>query len=171
MLSPFKSLISLWSPTRNEPEDDEDILSIYCQQSSNWDCGVACSVMVLRWINLLGVRDVKNVVEWRSEDAIFRHEIVYGRDVPLWTIDLYLLLHSISLPSSTLRMYTTCVGYNSSHRSLPWYNSVSTSATTSMHDQSDIDRKFELAKQQGLQIFEVSMPMAVVHDVQSMTLP
>ena len=71
----------LWQSNNNKNYNKEYI-KIHVKQRSNWDCGIACLMMVAKWISY-------------CEDDFHNHIIdneISIRTKPLWTIDLYCFL-------------------------------------------------------------------------------
>jgi len=100
---------------------DDRFSHIYVRQSSNWDCGIACLSMVLKWSN-----------------AADQTPLVFDKSTPLWTIDLYVFLKQRGLRDAIF--YTTCKGINRDHFAIDWYK---------RHIEADVlrvERKFQEAK-------------------------
>src|SRR4051812_3610599 len=68
---------------------------IYESQKCNWDCGIACCIMVLRWTKC---GDTSTIDTLRMD-----------RNGPLWTIELFVLLRKLSVNAL---MYTKYKGVN-----------------------------------------------------------
>ena len=72
---------------------------IHVEQKYDWDCGVACLEMCLRWLQI-GNSD-------RVQSDFYVIEFKYEKS-PLWTIDIFMSLHDYGVDSAV--MYTTCKG-------------------------------------------------------------
>ena len=73
--------------------------NIHVRQEHNWDCGVACLHMSLRW--WFGDKVHDQQLELDSEEY-------EGKESPLWTIDIFLSL--IKNGADDAVMFTTCKG-------------------------------------------------------------
>ena len=105
---------------------------VFVAQERTWDCGLACSKMVMNWKDpngtLVNVNDVAN------------------RETPLWTIELFNLLQSSGVDVS---MFTKCKGVNPAHMDFQWYaNSIETDSRTTQD-------WFDLADRENWSVFEV----------------
>jgi len=80
---------------------------IFTRQENEWDCGVACCAMAMKWINTP-----------LSLSSLYQHEIAL-RGTPLWTLDLLLCLKEHDIPAT---MYTTSIGVQSHHENYEWYH-------------------------------------------------
>ena len=72
---------------------------IHVGQKHDWDCGVACLEMCLRWSHFDKFelyRSGLNITEFENEKS------------PLWTIDIFMSLHHFGVDSAV--MYTNCKG-------------------------------------------------------------
>lgn len=81
---------------------------IYTRQDNEWDCGVACCAMAMKWNNVAPL----------SLSSLYQHEIAL-RGTPLWTLDLLLCLKEHDLQAT---MYTTSIGVQSHHERYEWYH-------------------------------------------------
>lgn len=106
--------------------------------------------MLVRWLN------IHNYMANEEEIFSFLNTIV--RKVPLWTVELMLLLHPLVLRSDVnhtgihLVMYTSCVGYNVAHSTIPWY-----SEKVSEENEADhVNSLFQKADALGCDVREVS---------------
>ena len=75
----------------------------HVSQREQWDCGVACVLIVLQWANISG--DTTTLLE-------------LGR--PLWTIDIFHFLWSHNVE---VTMLSTSLDLNPEHYSNAWYSS------------------------------------------------
>jgi hypothetical protein len=108
-------------------------------QQKDWDCGVACLYMVLKWSDFHSIKKV-------NLSLIDNHEIC-RRETPLWSLDLFLFLVELDLNVS---MYTTSLGVQSHHLSYEWYNNSSVEL-----DKLRLDKQIAYSKTKGLNIYEV----------------
>jgi hypothetical protein len=106
---------------------NNEYIKIHVKQRSNWDCGIACLMMVAKWISYC---------EDDLHNNIINNEISI-RTTPLWTIDLYCFLRDNNIDCM---MYTRTIGISSTHRDLSWYQNYLSD------DSSRVDHKFKLAK-------------------------
>ncbi len=74
--------------------------SFHVLQEYKWDCGLACCLMVLKWLD----REVPTF----STD----------RNSPLWTIELFCLLKQNGV---TCELHTNCIGFETHHLQFDWY--------------------------------------------------
>ena len=108
---------------------------IYTRQENEWDCGVACCAMVLKWAN-------------QPSSLIYQHEIAL-RGTPLWSLDLLLCLSEHKLKST---LYTTSVGIQSHHENYDWYQNFLE------QDKLRMERQLDQLSLQDLNIVQVSTP-------------
>eukprot|EP01038_Epipyxis_sp_PR26KG_P018850 gene18850-26690_t len=85
----------------------ENIASkIHTSQIFDWDCGLACCSMVLKWnekhVNII------------SEEMLMKSK-------PLWTIELFIILNELDVESIMLTKY---VGIHSDHAKLDFYGEI-----------------------------------------------
>ena len=73
--------------------------NIHVRQQHNWDCGVACLQMSLRW--WFGDKLHGQLIELDSKEF-------EGKESPLWTIDIFLSLMKNGADNAV--MFTTCKG-------------------------------------------------------------
>lgn len=89
-----------------------DVPSIHVRQRHNWDCGLACTEMALRWVNA-SERSVGTVVA--------RPLAPVTAGDPLWTIELYRGLRERGVDAA---MSTAVRGVNTEHTDLDFYKGV-----------------------------------------------
>ena len=146
----------------------EKLVNIHVRQRSNWDCGLACVQMVLNWAskksalntntnnsnenNLVAssssICDNSSSLSSSSSSSFCVKQIpehYYDGNLPLWTIDLYVLLqelrggHTENNSNSDITitnngtnnsdhgsignhvMYTSCAGLGPHHKEIDWY--------------------------------------------------
>lgn len=131
VLFPFK----LFDATTDELIGKYDNLLI--GQKYDWDCGLACCAMAIRWSG-------------RGDDCsaeLYSNQELTQR--PLWTIDLLIYLLNQNVAAE---MYTIYTGVNPDHDNNIWYNQHGLAA-----EAESINQKFQLAKAQNLRIHEVRM--------------
>lgn len=61
---------------------------LFFRQKSNWDCGLACCVMALKFLH----KDCRDSGEEETIiESVYHHPLVERRNenIPLWTIDLF----------------------------------------------------------------------------------
>lgn len=102
---------------------------IYCAQKHNWDCGLACCAMIMKWFDM-------------DSSWLYDHELAQ-LEVPLWTIDLLLLLEEIGI---AVQLRTKAIGVQLHHASLPWY------CRTLSAEQDRVNQQFAKAQAKGLDI-------------------
>ena len=73
--------------------------NIHVRQQHNWDCGVACLQMSLRW----WFADKLHKLHLELDPKEFE-----GKESPLWTIDIFLSL--VNNGAEDAVMFTTCKG-------------------------------------------------------------
>ena len=104
MVSIIQSLSNwLINVTANNSEERVEMIGeydlIHVEQKYDWDCGVACLEMCLRWTRISNIEQYKcdfDIMEFKYEKS------------PLWTIDIFMGLHDYGVHSAV--MYTTCKG-------------------------------------------------------------
>lgn len=106
---------------------------IYAPQQFDWDCGVACLNMAFRFCNV-------------SNNWDFAASSYSLNKTPLWTIDIFILLHENGLEDAV--MYTTYVGVNPTHFHNSWYTDYLA------RDTERVDIGFQKAYQSGWSIQE-----------------
>jgi hypothetical protein len=109
---------------------------IHVCQTENWDCGVACCAMVLKWLEI-------------PLEILYNHDIA-TRKSPLWTIDLFLFLIDASVNAN---MYTITMGIDAHHSNYDWYNDNFNTESPSVH--SDINDRYTRAHERMLPISKV----------------
>jgi hypothetical protein len=109
-------------------------------QQKDWDCGVACLNMVLKW------SDNHSSNNTASSVILDNHEIS-KRETPLWSLDLFLFLVELDLNVS---MYTTSLGVQSHHLTYEWYNNSSVE-----QEKVRLNDQITYSKTKGLNIYEV----------------
>ena len=112
----------------------EKVQEIYSPQKFDWDCGLACCIMVLKWHGF-------------NSEKVYEHELALLAS-PLWTIDLLIVLKDCGVSGS---MHTTCLGLQEHHSSLDWYSRGES------NDFNRIAKQFSLARELGLKIGKVSV--------------
>lgn len=135
----------LWSSSSSSDQDEHIGIydHIHCQQEKDWDCGIACFLMAVRFVK---TDDVATLSEARSFLQPF-----YDRSTPLWTIDIYVALRDSGITDAT--MYTTSIGIDPKHRENSWYAS---------HLDSDVERidgKFKRAAAEKWRIEEIQFDL------------
>jgi len=131
----FQWLFDLLSPAKWSTEDEEALLNsrIYVRQAKSWDCGVACTTMVLRWC-------AQDPEVLSGEKALDTTPMEAPAETPLWTIDMYCFLRLRGLAAS----FSTAVpGINSAHTALAWY------APHIEADRQRVEEMFERARTAG----------------------
>jgi ABC-type bacteriocin/lantibiotic exporter with double-glycine peptidase domain len=79
----------------------------FVSQQHSWDCGLACCNMVLRW--------------YGDHVAQLNEDCLSGDERPLWTIELFHMLHSAGVE---VEMCTMHRGINPAHHKLRWYENA-----------------------------------------------
>mmetsp|Transcript_27786 Transcript_27786/g.39448 ORF Transcript_27786/g.39448 Transcript_27786/m.39448 type:complete len:286 (+) Transcript_27786:107-964(+) len=114
-MSRSRTFILAWEKYRHARDQYRKILStrkvvmldeydyIFVAQKFNWDCGIACCSMVLKWFDTL----------------IFNDHPLYKLLTPLWTVELYCYLKGLNI---NCLMCTRFVGVSPSHKHIAWYN-------------------------------------------------
>lgn len=102
-----------------EYEDMNDLYTglndaYYISQRYSWDCGIACSTMVLKWANLVTLAN-KSI---SKRNLIDETPYQYEWETPLWTIDLYCFLRERGVDAE---MTTSFKGMNKTHKDIQWY--------------------------------------------------
>jgi hypothetical protein len=100
-------------------EDIHDMYSglhdaYYISQRYSWDCGIACSTMVLKWSNLVTLPN-KSI---SNRNLVDETPYQYDWETPLWTIDLYCFLRERGVDAE---MTTSYKGINQTHKDIQWY--------------------------------------------------
>jgi hypothetical protein len=104
----MQSIIEAWSVWLSsillKPKHERsDFIGVYdnihVRQQHNWDCGVACLQMSLRWWFTDNLHELH--LELNSKEF-------EGKESPLWTIDIFLSL--IQNGADGAVMFTTCKG-------------------------------------------------------------
>lgn len=88
--------------------NNESFDFIFTSQETNWDCGLACITMLLKYYECYSSATQELCETARNES-----------EGPLWTIDLYCLLRDCGIHWST--MHTKCIGIHPNHSKLDWY--------------------------------------------------
>ena len=133
----FRQLLQRLTELGQEYSQKYDLLykfsHIFIRQQKDWDCGVACCAMALKWC-------------MKNPDLVYEHEIAF-RGRPLWTVDLFFFLYQNAM---NITMYTTYIGCHSHHhQSYEWYQSHLDD------DRSHLVGQFEHAKSHDLPIYQV----------------
>jgi hypothetical protein len=115
-------------------EDDEihGFHRIFTEQKQSFDCGIACCDMIMKWLDL-------------EEEELYKNDIALVES-PLWTIDIFLLLHHHGV---SVQMFTKTFGVQPHHESLQWYKS------SIDNDRERVGRQFQLALDRGLHLSKV----------------
>lgn len=107
---------------------------IFIMQQKDWDCGIACCAMVLKWYDL-------------HPNLIYRHELS-ARGRPLWSIDLFIFLCQTGLNAI---MYTTSLDVQQHHSDYDWYQ------TSLEEDSKLIKNQIEYTVKKQLNVINVSL--------------
>jgi len=127
--------------TKPDDNDNGDVIHEleHYQQVSNWDCGIACVLMVLPTPSRnYFIKNFNQVVE----------EEKFGEST--WTIDLAYLLHRFNVKFS---YYTTTIGIDPGYCKENFYDKVLSK------DTERVNEKFSLAKQRGIHVEKLSVSM------------
>jgi hypothetical protein len=106
---------------------------IFIMQQKDWDCGIACCAMVLKWCNL-------------SPSFIFRHELA-SRGCPVWTLDLFIFLYQTGIHAI---MFTTSLDVQPHHLDYDWYKPFLED------DQSRIKEQIQYTLKENLTVNQVN---------------
>ncbi len=100
------SFDKIWFLADHEERYWESLYSqIYFSQRHDWDCGLACCVMVLNWLR-------------KDTYAIYDSQMV-KKTIPLWTIELF---HILVQEGVNVSMTTTSLGVDYHHGTIDWYS-------------------------------------------------
>lgn len=110
---------------------------IYCSQRDDWDCGLACVGMVLKWS--------KHTV---AGELVLDDQHFWERKLPLWTIEMYIMLSKYN--GMEIELFTSYVGVQDNYRNSPWYS------RTFEGDKRLIEDQFSYAMNKGMKICKVS---------------
>mmetsp|Transcript_30536 Transcript_30536/g.46852 ORF Transcript_30536/g.46852 Transcript_30536/m.46852 type:complete len:422 (-) Transcript_30536:169-1434(-) len=161
------------SPPNTEFSHDYADIKLCCQLE-NWDCGVACLQMALRWlrehdkISTTGT-DGMDSRKLNHQELIERDWILQSIGVKsIWTIDLVMLLQRLidkdELPANLSFLFcSTKLGVDASHGQLAYYTNAFQS------DEFRVNKLFRQAKANGMPIkcysrLELSQVIDVVSD-------
>jgi hypothetical protein len=101
-----------------------------CQQF-NWDCGIACCNMVIKWTN---------------KTDLIQFNRTTTSNMPLWTIELFCWMKEMDFD---VCMYTNCKGVNPKHASINWY------ATGIENEEENVQELFAYADSKGWLVHQV----------------
>eukprot|EP00088_Acartia_fossae_P000945 TRINITY_DN10350_c2_g1_i1.p1 TRINITY_DN10350_c2_g1~~TRINITY_DN10350_c2_g1_i1.p1 ORF type:complete len:251 (-),score=11.10 TRINITY_DN10350_c2_g1_i1:209-961(-) len=125
----------MMKPAFNEQKDNEEEVIHeleHYQQLSNWDCGIACVLMVLPTPSRnYFIKNFSQVVE----------EEKFGEST--WTIDLAYLLDRFHMK---FKYFTTTIGIDPGYSKENFYDKVLSK------DTERVNEKFSLAKQRGIHV-------------------
>jgi len=107
----------------------------YLRQSAGWDCGIACTTMILRWATSLA-----------EASAIDTAPFEFQAGTPLWTIDLLCFLRERGVNAT---MSTSSKGVDDSLSGVPWYDAHLEG------DRGRVNAKFRKAEEQAWPVDEV----------------
>ena len=128
---------------------------IYVKQRNDWDCGIACILMILKIREMnsidLTVHDILPSSSAQPIDVFASNGDLISRGVdiravqelldlttPLWTIDLFIGL--IDSGIQNIEMHTCCIGVSQSLHLMEWY------VNHLPEDGPRVQSKFDLAK-------------------------
>jgi hypothetical protein len=122
----------------NQPVDAHcricpEISSIFLCQNDTWDCGIACSGMILNWANL-------------DKLTLYSDPISTSKK-PLWTIDLFIFLSQFA--QLQVEMYTLSFGIQSHHEQYDWYQQ------NLLEDMTRVNTKFQYACDHDMSLYKV----------------
>ena len=98
------------------PKADPEIMSIYVRQRHNWDCGLACTEMAMRWVN--HSKKSNTQIDPSPLDPATQGQ-------PLWTVELYAGLRERGVNAE---MSTRVRGVNPELLDLDFYKGVVSSS-------------------------------------------
>jgi len=117
------------------PRDFSKAAYPHVRQRYDWDCGLACCQMCLKWVN-----------RTQTFSAITKR----CRTQSTWSIDLAYLLHGYGI---TARYYTITWGANESYKSIDYYKE------NLDNDASRVNELFQMAASRGLHVEMRSVTM------------
>lgn len=153
----------------------------HCRQQTTWDCGVACTQLVLRWLRPSRFPQINSSVPMSSEESIERRWIVDAFESQFtWTIDIVVILrrlfsedlrHSVDFPlrdrdddvwdQANFLYFSKHLGVDVSYKSYSCYRD------TFERDESRVVKRFAWAKALNLPICEYQMDLKLLADVVS----
>ena len=133
--------------------DDNSSFPIFVRQKYDWDCGIACILMILKLRQTLLVfesisRKCSEATDRSEESGVIipnfnildlsAVEDLLELSTPLWTIDLFVGL--IDSGVTNIEMHTCCIGVAQSLHLMEWYEYHLSD------DAPRVQQKFDLAK-------------------------
>lgn len=127
---------------------DEDVPPPHVKQTESWDCGIACLIMAMYWLNC----KIENVEEERMRMFKF-----VGTE-SVWSIDLVHLLETYGRRSSpfTYLFCSKTLQVDQAHSELSFYQKAFHS------DQIRVTRLFQQAHNQGWKLLQLDLTLTKV---------
>jgi hypothetical protein len=129
-LSPWLS--RSWKPLE-PPRTTIVVHPLHVKQNGDWDCGVACCGMVLKWLDM--------------DEELLHTDDIARKQSPLWTIELFLFLAQHGINAN---MYTISIGQDWHYRDIKWYEE-----RRKNDNFSKLDAMFSQALESGYALTEV----------------